>query len=75
MSRYTVIVYPYGEEEGYLALVPSFPECESHGDTADEALARATDAITRRIAQLKEIGQPAPEEEDAWRVATIDVPD
>ena len=39
------IVLEPSDEGGYTALVPSLPGCISEGDTADEALANAREAI------------------------------
>jgi predicted RNase H-like HicB family nuclease len=75
MQRYTVILYPEGEEEGYFALVPTLPECESHGATRDEALANARDAIVRRVADLKAAGAYVPVEADEPWAVTVEVPD
>jgi predicted RNase H-like HicB family nuclease len=44
-NRYPVILEP-DESGGYPADVPVLPGCVTHGETADEALANAREAIT-----------------------------
>lgn len=44
-NQYLVVLEP-DESGGYLAEIPALPGCVTHGDTVDEALANARDAIT-----------------------------
>ena len=43
--RFTVELYPDNEEGGYTAVAPSLPGCVSQGETLDQALERAREAI------------------------------
>ena len=45
MKRYTVILIPDPEEGGYTATVPTLPGCVTEGDTVEEPLENAKDAI------------------------------
>ena len=56
-----VVLYR-GEDGFWVAEVPSLPGCVSQGDTREEALANARDAIAGYIAVLEEDGQPVPRE-------------
>lgn len=62
--RFTVELYPDKEEGGYTAVVPSLPGCVSQGETLDETLARAREAIEGYIETLKEDGKEIPVEEE-----------
>jgi antitoxin HicB len=59
--RYTVILEPQ-PEGGYTVQVPALPGCITEGDTREEALAMAEDAIAGYIACLLEDGKPVPED-------------
>jgi predicted RNase H-like HicB family nuclease len=48
------------EGGGYSVHVPALPGCHTQGDTMDEALANAREAIELHIEGLKEIGHPVP---------------
>ena len=61
--QYTVIVHN-AEEGGYWVEVPSLPGCFSQGETIDEAMSSARDAIECHIQGLKDDGQIVPQEEE-----------
>jgi predicted RNase H-like HicB family nuclease len=54
--EYTVLIHP-AEEGGYWAEVPVLPGCFTQGDTIDETLDNARDAIECHLACLREEGQ------------------
>lgn len=58
---YSVILEP-AEEGGFIVHVPALPEICTEGDTEDEALATAKDAIELVIASRTERGEPIPVE-------------
>lgn len=60
---YEVRIRPLSYEEGggYLADVPKLPGCMSDGETPQEALENAYDAIVCWIEAAKEMGHPIPE--------------
>ena len=64
-----VIVYP-GEDGYWVAECPSLPGCISQGETKQEAVANAREAIAGYVAALEEDGLPVPEDHfDAMVVA------
>ncbi len=48
------------EDGGYTATVPSLPGCITEGDTWEEAIANAKEAIAGYIEALKSPGKPIP---------------
>ena len=59
--KYTVLIEK-NEEGGYTVTVPSLPGCITQGDTWQEAMANAREAIAGYIEALKDIGKPVPVE-------------
>ena len=51
-------------EGGYTVLVPSLPGCVTYGDTVEEAIVMAKEAIEIYIESLRENGEDIPTEED-----------
>jgi predicted RNase H-like HicB family nuclease len=70
--QYTVILHP-DPEGGYAVSVPAFPEIATQGETVEEAIAMARDAIELVIEYLKEKGQPIPEETAHPQAIIVDV--
>ena len=62
--RFTVELYPDKEDGGYTAIVPSLPGCVTLGDTLDQTLERAREAIEGHIECLKDDGKAIPVEEE-----------
>jgi predicted RNase H-like HicB family nuclease len=61
MSKYEVIIYWSKEDDAYVAEVPQLAGCAAHGDTQEEAMRNAQDAIQLWIETAKEFGDPVPE--------------
>ena len=59
---YEVVIrpLPLPEGGGYLAIVPALPGCKSDGDTPQEALANAYDAIACWIEAAEDMGRTIP---------------
>ena len=57
-----VILIPDEEAGGYTVEVPSLPGCVTEGDTIDEALANAREAIESYEESLRLDGLPIPED-------------
>lgn len=70
---YTIVLEPDLEDGGYSVLVPSLPGCVTMGDTIEECIAMARDAIALYIASLAEAGEPIPEETVRPQAITIEV--
>jgi antitoxin HicB len=69
-TGYHVVLEP-DVDGGYVAVVPAFPGCYSQGETEDEALANAREAILLTIEDMRERGEliPDPSRELVRRVA------
>lgn len=71
--KYTVIFEP-AEEGGYVVSVPALPGCITQGDTFEEAVEMAQDAISLYLSVLGEEGKKAPIELDDIVVTKVSVP-
>lgn len=60
---YTIRLEP-AEEGGYVVTVPALPGCVTQGDTFEEALRMAREAIQGHLETLMELNQPVPHEPD-----------
>ena len=64
MRRYTVVLEWDPEARAYSVTVPTLPGCTSQGDTVEECIANAKEAIALHVEGLKEAGVPIPEESE-----------
>ena len=71
--RYTVVLEPDLEEGGFTVTVPTLPGCVTEGDTIEEALENARDAIRSLLAYLKDSGKPIPEETASPQLFAVEV--
>ena len=71
MRRYTVLLYP-DPEGGYSVLVPAFGLLATQGETVEEALAMAQDAIEVAARGLAEDGEDVPMENAPPIVAAVE---
>jgi antitoxin HicB len=62
MRTYTVVLSWDADIGGYNVEVPALPGCVTQGDTIDEALENAREAIAGFIKALRDIGEPVPDE-------------
>jgi|HubBroStandDraft_1064217.scaffolds.fasta_scaffold531502_2 antitoxin HicB len=63
MARYTYTVHVEpAEEGGFVITVPSLPGCVTEGDTYEQAIANAREAIEGFVEALTLAGQPIPVE-------------
>ncbi len=60
MRSYSVVLEP-DADGGYVAIVPAFPGCYSQGDTVEDALTNAREAITLTIEDMQASGEPIPD--------------
>lgn len=60
-QSFTVVLEPL-DEGGFLVLVPSLPEVVTHGETEEEAMAMAEDAIRLALGYRRDEGEPVPAE-------------
>lgn len=60
---YTILIHPADPgETGYWVEVPALPGCFTQGETIEECLRRAPEAIVGHLESLLELKQPIPEE-------------
>jgi antitoxin HicB len=74
--RYAVVLEPYppSEGEGYTVTVPALPEIVTQGDTLEEALTMARDAIELSLAVRRDEGLEAPPSDaDGARLEIVSV--
>ena len=62
MRTYTIILEPDVEEGGYTVTVPALPGCITQGETVEQCIERAREAIEGFIESLKADGEVFPEE-------------
>lgn len=55
------VILEVQEEGGFVASVPELPGCWTQGETREEAVANAKEAIEGYLETLKELGRPIPE--------------
>jgi predicted RNase H-like HicB family nuclease len=69
--RYPIAIEPATDTTAWGVLVPDLPGCFSAGDTLEEALVQAEDAVTAWLETALDKGQaiPAPSSIEALRVA------
>ena len=70
--NYTVKIHA-AEEGGFWAEVPALPGCVTQGETLDDVIAMAKDAIRGYLTVLVKRGQRIPIEEKDNLVGTLDV--
>jgi len=61
--EYTILVYK-AEEGGFWAEVPALPGCYSQGETIEETMENAKEAIEAHLLALKEEREEVPTEEE-----------
>jgi antitoxin HicB len=71
--RYTIILHPDPEEGGYTVTVPALPGCVTQGETLEEAIAMAKDAIRLYVESLRADGEVIPEEREHPQAIVVDV--
>ena len=69
--RYTVVLEPDPDGEGYTVRVPVLRGCISEGRTRDEALANVREAIEGFIEGLRKAGEPVPEEKQGAELGIV----
>jgi antitoxin HicB len=72
VRTYTIILEPM-DEGGFLVRVPALPEVVTAGDTENEALAMAKEAIELVLASRSERGEEIPTEAGKPRVREVTV--
>ncbi|GMW03879.1 MAG: hypothetical protein AMXMBFR84_50130 [Candidatus Hydrogenedentota bacterium] len=70
--NYTIVLEP-AEEGGYTVTVPALPAVVTEGDTYEEALEMARDAISLYVQSLIEDGKPVPTERPPREPVSVQV--
>ena len=73
MARYTVLLTPDPDEGGYSVLVPALPGLFTQGDTYEEAITNARQAISFHLDCLRAEGESIPGEVAAPELVSVDV--
>lgn len=71
--RYTVILDPDPEEGGYTVTVPALPGCITEGNSYDDAIANAREAIAGYVEDAVHHGEPVPSDDAGIVVLSVDV--
>jgi antitoxin HicB len=70
---YSIVLDPDLEEGGYTVTVPALPGIVTQGETLDEAVAMAKEAIHCHIEGLIANGEPVPQETEKPQIVTVSV--
>ena len=73
MRKYTIILEPDLEEGGYTVTVPALPGCITQGETIEQCIERAWEAIAGYIESQNADGEPVHEETERPQMITINV--
>jgi len=60
LPRFEVRPLSSAEGGGYLVEFPDYPGCMADGETPEEAIREAREALASYLATLEELGQPEP---------------
>ncbi len=71
--RYTIILTPEPDGSAYNVTVPALPGCFTYGDTVEEAIEMAKEAITGWIEAAEKLGEPIPEETEHPQMIVVSV--
>jgi len=61
--RFKVLLEPDRETGGFVVKVPALPGCVTQGETVDEALANAREAIELVLEDMAERGETVPDDQ------------
>ncbi len=73
MRNYTIILEPDFDEGGYTVTVPALPGCITQGETVEQCIERAREAIEGYIETLIMDSMTIPEETERPQMITISV--
>lgn len=71
--RYTAVFEP-ADDGSFVVTVPKLPGLTTEGDTFEEALRMAQDAIKGHLKVLQDAGEPLPDPDTRSFTAPVDVP-
>jgi len=73
MRTYSIVLDPDPEESGFNVTVPALPGCTAEGDSVEDCIVNAREAIELYIEELVEQGREVPEELEAPQVLQVTV--
>lgn len=74
MLRKFKVVLEWDEEgQGYIVSVPSLPGCFTQGDTVEQALERAKEAIAGYLEALAQEGLPLPSKDVEFAEVQVEI--
>ncbi len=73
MRHYTILLHPDKEQGGYWVSVPALPGILTQGDSLEEAIAMAREAIALHIRGMIRDGEEIPEDDAGTQAVSIDV--
>jgi antitoxin HicB len=71
--QYTIILHPDPDEGGYTVTVPALPGCVTQGETIEEAITMAKDAIRLYVESLIADGEVVPEEREHPQAIVVNI--
>ena len=75
MRRFTIVLTPDPDEGGFTVTVPSLPGCITEGDTYEEALANAQEAIALHVESLTADGVAIPDDSPRPLISVVEIAD
>jgi antitoxin HicB len=73
VRTYTIMLTPDHDEGGFVVTVPALPGCFTQGDSVEDALANAREAITAHVLGLLKDGEPVPVETEQPLLIPVNV--
>ena len=73
MRSFVILLHPEPHDGGYSVTLPALPGCFTQGETAEEAVANAHEAIELHLEALEADGQPIPDSDATAELATVEV--
>lgn len=75
MNNYTYTLHiDRAEEGGFVAFFPALPGCHTQGESVEEVIAMAKDALAGYLECLRANGDPIPKEEPQLQPTSFNVP-
>lgn len=73
MARYTVVFEAEPDGSAYNVAVPALPGCYTWGETFEEGMMMAREAIAGHVAALRDLGEEVPVDGTGPIVTVVDV--
>ncbi len=73
MRTYSIVIDPDPDGSGFTVTVPALPGCITQGETVEECVAHAQEAIALYIEDLIASGETVPEEKESPQLLKVTV--